>query len=279
MVTQTFFSENLESSSEDLDRFVVPVQHVRSVYGDFSGDCCWLMYQAFDGQFVFLSPFCMKVLLCWRDKSGELLTKLTARVLDVESMVQKEGTRKRYKPISFVPIGATFSVCDVDLEGLVPTDILDLFSAEIKQREDKRIQQEKIRQRKLRREARASAALAMQEKYAPPSAAELAAMPRLSPIEHDTIQESFQSMSMGGESESTFARIAQLGFAATGPALNENKGKQAGIGGTSPPSTNWVKSLSRAASRENDSEASHILERGKKKEKKVLFSAASRRQY
>jgi hypothetical protein len=197
-------------------------------------------------------------------------------------MVQKEGTRKRYKPISFVPIGATFSVCDIDLEDLVPKDILDLFSTEIKQKEDKRIQQEKIRQRKLRREEKASAALAVQEKkYAAPSAAELAAMPQLSPNGDEEIQRSFQSMSMRGESASSFARIARLGFAATGPALHEHQSKNGGSEGTSPASAKsvWGQSLSREASRENDSQSSQSLERGKKKEKKVLFSAASQRQY
>jgi len=282
LVTQKDIPEDLESFSGDLDKFQVPVQHVRSMYGEWSVDSCWSMYQAFDGQFVFLSPFCMKILLCWRDKTGELPSEIDGQVLDTESIVQSEDTRKRYKPISFVPIGATFSICDVDLEGLVPRDVLDLFSAEIKQKQAKRIQQEKIRQRKLRREAKASAALAVQEKDVPPSAAELAAMPQLSPSGDEEVQRSFQSLSMRGES--SFARIAQLGFAATGPALHENQSRQAGTSGTSPPSTSsvWAQSLSRVSSRDSDSQASHGLERGKKKEKKekkVLFSAASQRQY
>ena len=283
LVTQPkLSSEKVESFTDNLENFQVPVQHVRSMYGKCSDEGYWFMYHACDGQFAFLSPFCMKILLCWRDKIGELPSELSARVLDIESMVQKEGTRKRYKPMSFVPIGATFSVCDIDLGDLVPRDILELFSTEIKQKEDKRIQQEKVRQRKLRREAKASAALAVQEKkYAPPSAAELAAMPQLSPNGDQEIQRSFQSMSMGGESESSFARIARLGFAATGPALHEHQSKPGGVEGTSPARANsvWGQSFSRAVSRENDSQRSQSLERSKKKDKKVLFSAASQRQY
>lgn len=175
------------------------------------------IYQAADGGWVFLSMFNMSILGTWKKNHVDIPEILEAPIVALETVFQTEAMRKRYKVLSHIPLTAPFKFCEVDLDKIVPRDVLSLFQDEIKQRRVKRINAAKQKAKKLIKEAEAQKS----DQHKAPTLEELLAMPRLREDDDDqisTMPVSSSPMERGGVS---FARIAKLGFAATGPALGK----------------------------------------------------------
>ena len=145
-------------------------------------------------------------------------------------MVQTEAARKRLKVLSHLPLNGEFMLLEVDLEGILPPEAMAPFTEELAQRQRKRAQRAKREAQQLRREAAAAlAAKAAAETGL--SAAELRAMPRpgapLAPedlFEEEAVEEGGAESAPAPQDGVSFARIAALGFAATGPSLSEAAG-------------------------------------------------------
>jgi len=213
----------------------------------------YYFYQSIDGQLIFLSPFNMKMLV---DSVGACYTSLpheiTAPVLDLEEIEQNETTRKKMKWCGHLPLGGSFKLCEIDLRNILPAEALAPFEGELTQRGKKRMQIAKLEARKHHREIQKanSIAAAKAAAAAGPSAEELAAMPLpgafSDPVPVPVPKHSGELVFGGKEDETaaagaspastssfpgdssgggiSFARIAKMGFAATGPALGEGLG-------------------------------------------------------
>eukprot|EP01052_Picozoa_sp_SAG31_P031448 SAG31_NODE_3333_length_4395_cov_2.924814_2_plen_688_part_00 len=75
-------------------------------------------YQATDGQLVFLSPLDYRCLLTDAD---DLVVRLPATLANVKAMqverhIQDTETRKRFKFAAHIPLGATFTIVELDLQ-------------------------------------------------------------------------------------------------------------------------------------------------------------------
>jgi hypothetical protein len=215
-------------------------------------------YQSGDGQLIFLNPLNMRMLL---ESTGGSYTSLPheidALVLELEEIEQTEATRKRLKGCcGHLPLRLSFKLCEVDLREILPAEVLAPFEAELIHREKKRVQLAKLEARKTHREAIKAKSMEAAKAAAAtgPTAAELAAMPlpgaSTEPVavprasveefrgDEDEAGPSPSSSSSfpGGSSAGagagiSFARMAKMGFAATGPALGEGLG--------SPPTPPW----------------------------------------
>jgi len=167
--------------------------------------------------------------------------QLTAKVLEVEDVVQTDGTRRRMRLLSHLPLTATFTLCEVDL-----TEVMDhhmaAFAEEVAQRQRKREQRAKQVVRQAKREAAQEAAVAAAS--VGPSAAERKAMPALGgppavELPHSGLAGTGSETDAVEEEEGvveppaggiSFARIAKLGFAATGPAIGAGSSEPAASG-------------------------------------------------
>lgn len=89
--------------------------------GAVSGGCCagvspgdtaagaqredtFYFYQAEDGQWLFLAPFCMRALVAHYGSYAQLPARISARLLEVEELVQREAVRRRHKFLSHLPL-------------------------------------------------------------------------------------------------------------------------------------------------------------------------------
>jgi hypothetical protein len=186
----------------------------------------------------------------------------------LEQLVQSEVTRKRTKYLGHLPATASFTLAEVDLSDVLPSEALEPFAEELQQRQKRRqnrAQQEAKQHKQELAEAAARAAAAKG-----PSRAELKAMPRLpanigqlseedaleaaiakslglvgspeDPIlgaaspsgDSSALWESYEPVSENvPETGVSFANIARMGFAATGPSLGPGPSGS----GSSPPHT------------------------------------------
>jgi hypothetical protein len=115
-----------------------------------------------------------------------------------------------------------FKVCEVDLAPVVNPDVHAAFAAEVTQRRQKRDQRASREAAKEKRELMAAELMAA--KSAGPSAADLRAMPSLPGGADVALEEASDDVYLEATPGTSpdapsFARIAALGFAATGPAL------------------------------------------------------------
>lgn len=199
---------------------------------------------------------------------------ITAPLLEIEKIEQTESSRKRNKALGHLPLSGSYSLCEVDLSGILPSEAIAPFEEELLQRRKRRVQQAQRDARESRKEAAAMRAAAAASNQAIFSAEDLAAMPLPSASRlhegtalddsgsvdlqrvpdperlHDVpaiIQngavdiparspQDHERRSASGSSPPSFAIIAKLGYSATGPTLSESMG--GGIsGGSSPPTT------------------------------------------
>ena len=227
----------------------------------------YYFYQSADGQPLFLGPLNMKMLLEGSGGSSyaALPAQVTAPVLELEEVEMNEQNRKRLKSVMHWPLGGTLRLCEIDLKEVLPASALSSFQAELEQRVKKRAQHAKQEARKVQRESARAAAVAAAAEVKGPSAAELKAMPSLpgavpsqSSYHYNGDSNAVNTdeeiaaalaaaaaaagngeiedpaMSGGGGDGPSFARIAKMGFAATGPALGESSTTSTG---TSPASS------------------------------------------
>jgi hypothetical protein len=161
---------------------------------------------------------------------------LTATLLEVDDYVQCDLIRRRMKVLSHLPLNGSFKLCEVSLSELLPPESLEPFAEEMRQRQRRRSHRTKQEARQQQREAVAAAAAEAAALHTGLTSEELRAMPLPSasrgllaedayeyPIEDDSADGSFGESAFSSFSAPrdapSFARITQLGFAATGPAL------------------------------------------------------------
>ncbi|KAK9835882.1 hypothetical protein WJX74_010176 [Apatococcus lobatus] len=185
-------------------------------------------YQAADGQWVFLHPLDMRALLSHYGSFEACPHTLTAPLQELEEMTQEEHSRRRLKHLAHLPLGGAYKLGEVNLTSLLPAESLAPFQSELAAREKRRERRALQAAAAADREAAQEAALIAAG--AAPSAAELLAMPRPGPAPEDEAGALWFDESANGEGSSaeqvpppqagiSFAHMARMGFAATGPSL------------------------------------------------------------
>ena len=226
-----------------------------------SDDGKMYMYQKSDGQWTFLNLLNMKMLYAWKGNYDDLPSTISGRVLDIERFEQTEETRKRMRPCSHIPNRANITLCELDLGELLPQEVVDTFQQELSRR---RARREAVARQKAR-------ALRMQ-KQAEKESRETAVVDfRDMPPLVDTEEESAGLVEFGsveGQDGVSFAKIAELGFAALGPSLTEAEAS------SSPPiaaqDSVWT-------SRNRNTPSEPTVK--KKGSKQILLFSTSQRQY
>ncbi|XP_074309205.1 uncharacterized protein LOC141643796 isoform X2 [Silene latifolia] len=250
-------------------------------------------YQAVDGQPIILHPLNMKCLLYHFGSYEQLPSRVTGKILQLESVTQSEAMRRRYRYLSHFPLTTTFQLCEIDIRETLPLEALSPFMDEIKKREKQRKWIEK-KEREDRSKAEAVAAYSL-------------------PITYNTIQSSYEGSSTFsmddfealGSSTATvalsppvnggrqlFANVARLGFAAGGdsPSLNRQEAsfqstmESSSSAGSSQRQGQGLRSFANVISRDVPKETPDsrtLNESGKKgkKQTRVLLSTAGGRRY
>lgn len=178
----------------------------------------YTFYQSADGQFLILHPLNMKALLQHYGDYESLPPSIEADIVELESVTQTEGTRKRYRYLSHLPLTAHFQLCEVDLSQMLPQEAFTPFLDEIRTRQQRRrrvIHQEKVEKAK---EERLAASMAASQPRAPSPADFAAYMQSLQmedPVSSDfELEEStIVSASPPSDSRSLFSNVAKMGFA------------------------------------------------------------------
>ncbi|WPT16829.1 RING finger protein 10 [Picochlorum sp. SENEW3] len=239
------------------------------------------LYQKSDGQWIFLNTLNMKILHRWKEGYQELPKSIQAHVLEVERYTQTEQMQKRLRVFSHIPVSATFYLCEVDLSDIIPADIMVEFQDELLKRKEKRILAEKQRARLEKRDRRKKTVESERLPF------RIEDMPRLTGGSDDDDQAHHifgdDTNTDAGQPGINYAKIAELGFAATGPSLG---GSGEEMPSTSPPlghAPAWV-SISSGASTERlqtDPPLPEISKPGSRKKKgtKQLLFSTSQRQY
>ncbi|KAH9329197.1 hypothetical protein KI387_001305 [Taxus chinensis] len=182
-------------------------------------------YQAADGQLVVLHPLNMKCLLHHYGSYDLLPPSIYGKILEMETVTQTEGIRKRYRYLSHFPLTTTFQLSEIDLSNILPASVFSPFSDEI----GKRVAERRHRQKQeARTRQRAATTVTLQTKLSlteaeftvpicndkPPSSADFEALgdPKGVSMSPPVLDE-----------RKLFSRVARLGFAAgyDPPALKE----------------------------------------------------------
>ncbi|GLC37445.1 hypothetical protein PLESTM_000585400 [Pleodorina starrii] len=135
-------------------------------------------YQAADGSWVFLNPVNLRCLLHAYGSYDSCPPVITARLLELEDVVQAEAVRRRWRFLSHLPLAGAFKLCEVAMAELVPPESLAPFADELAAREKRRRRQRADERRQAAADAAAAARAAAARLG--PSAEELQAMPSLS---------------------------------------------------------------------------------------------------
>jgi len=125
-------------------------------------------YQCEDGRAIFLHPFSCKMLLHHASLASSP-EALRVQVTSAENHTLSEELRKRHTILRHLPLGSTFTFCEVDLVPVVGAATMEHFADEIKARVKQRKTQA-LRQRR-EQEKRDSAAMAEGGQYAIEAAA------------------------------------------------------------------------------------------------------------
>lgn len=98
----------------------------------------YTFYQVSDGQHLILHPLNMRCLLNHFGGSDMLPPRITAKILELETVTQSEAVRKRYRFLGHFSLTTTFQFCEIDLSDIVSPSSLAPFLDEIKKREKQR---------------------------------------------------------------------------------------------------------------------------------------------
>jgi hypothetical protein len=204
------------------------------------------LFQLADGQPVFLHPLNARMLAAHHGSFAACPFTVAARVLELEAAAQDEGGRRRLRALAHLPLGARYSLAEVDLAPLLPPAALTPFAEELAARAARRAGRARKAAAAARREAAAEAAARRAAARTGISAAELRAMPlpgeaapaagAAAPADKGEEDggdgfEAYDAVALGaspGARGVSFAAIARDGFGATGPALG---GPEAAPGG------------------------------------------------
>lgn len=221
------------------------------------------MYQKSDGQWIFLNLFNMKMMYSWKRNYDDMPLTISGRILDVERFEQTDETRKRMRPFSHIPTHANVTLCEIDLRGILPEEVVNTFEQEISRRRARREAVAQQKAKALRRQKKAEKEL--QET----AVVDFSHMPPLVETEYESIGMT-EFGSLEGQEGVSFAKIAEFGFAALGPSLTE--------GEASPcPSSAQIHQQSVWASRNKSAPNEPSVK--KKGSKQILLFSTSQRQY
>ncbi|KXZ43366.1 hypothetical protein GPECTOR_92g589 [Gonium pectorale] len=134
-------------------------------------------YQAADGSWLFLHPLSLRCLLSHYGSYDACPPVITARLLELEDVVQADAVRRRWRFLSHLPLGGAFKLCELAMAELLPPEALAPFADELAAREKRRRRQRADDRRQAAAEAAAAARAAAARLG--PSAEELQAMPAL----------------------------------------------------------------------------------------------------
>lgn len=95
-------------------------------------------HQSVDGQYIFLLPFCIKILKAHFSAYPNFPARLKAPVLELEWHAMTFENRKRFKQLAHLPLGTQFALAEIDLSKIVPAHILRNFKPELQARKEQR---------------------------------------------------------------------------------------------------------------------------------------------
>ncbi|KAK9117707.1 hypothetical protein Sjap_016654 [Stephania japonica] len=116
----------------------------------------YTFYQVVDGQHVILHPLNMKCLLNYYGSYDLLPPRINGEIVQLESVIQSEAMRRRYRYLSHLPLTTTFQLCEIDIGKILPRDALSPFMEEIKKREAGR---KRLAKKELKEKTKAEAAV------------------------------------------------------------------------------------------------------------------------
>ncbi|KAK9749952.1 hypothetical protein RND81_02G161200 [Saponaria officinalis] len=246
-------------------------------------------YQAVNGQPIILHPLNMKCLLHHYGSYDQLPSRVSGKILQLESVTQSEAMRRRYRYLSHFPLTTTFQLCEIDIREILPLEAPSPFMDEIKKREKQRKWLAK-KEHEDRSKAEAVAAYSLpipynmvQSSFDGPSAF---SMDDFEVLGNSTTTVASSPPVQGGRQ--LFANVARLGFAAGGdsPSLCRQETtsrpptETSSNAGTTQALRSFANVIAREASTET-SDARKTIEAGKKgkKQNRVLLSTAGGRRY
>ena len=119
-----------------------------SAANDKSEQVVYLYQFAGNGKNVFLHPFSVRCLLNQYGDMSSFPTELKgARVVDVEQVVASPESKKRYPFLSHIPLSATVTFVEVDLNKWLDERTKEEMGDQIKKRQVKRMKRRKARRR------------------------------------------------------------------------------------------------------------------------------------
>jgi len=116
-------------------------------------DKFYYIYQANDGQQLFLHPLDIKILLNQFHSFEKFPERIEGEILEIESLTQTEVTRKKYRSLDFLPLSSYFQLVEIDLRNSVSHRTLEPFQDELKKRSAKRKKKKQLQvQEKMQEE-------------------------------------------------------------------------------------------------------------------------------
>lgn len=253
----------------------------------------YTFYQVSDGQHLILHPLNMRCLLNHFGGSDMLPPRITAKILELETVTQSEAIRKRYRFLSHFSLTTTFQFCEIDLSDVVSPNSLAPFLDEIKKREKqrKRAAKKEESERVKAEVAAAVQASAMRFEYTNSSQSHNDVMFSLDDFEA-LGNNAGPSTSPPASERKLFSDVTRLGFASAqdSPPLRLGTGDANGQSETSrdqgplaTPALSFASiiSSSRAVTAADNSEMQKANGAGKKGKKatRVLLSTGGGRRY
>lgn len=253
----------------------------------------YTFYQVSDGQHLILHPLNMRCLLSHFGGSDMLPPRITAKILELETVTQSEAIRKRYRFLSHFSLTTTFQFCEIDLSDVVSPNSLAPFLDEIKKREKqrKRAAKKEESERVKAEVAAAVQASAMRFEYTNSSQSHNDVMFSLDDFEA-LGNNAGPSTSPPASERKLFSDVTRLGFASAqdSPPLRLGTGDANGQSETSrdqgplaTPALSFASiiSSSRAVTAADNSEMQKANGAGKKGKKatRVLLSTGGGRRY
>ncbi|KAK9108610.1 hypothetical protein Syun_024621 [Stephania yunnanensis] len=152
-VGQSADLEEVLSSSYDEEKSIHRYSNASKLVNEKDS---YTFYQVVDGQHIILHPLNMKCLLNYYGSYDLLPQRINGEIVQLETVVQSEPMRRRYRYLSHLPLTTTFQLCEIDIGKILPRNVLSPFMEEIKKREAER---KRLAKKELKEKAKAEAAV------------------------------------------------------------------------------------------------------------------------
>nr|GMC99538.1 RING finger protein 10 isoform X1 [Ipomoea batatas] len=275
------------SPSNDND---MSTQEIAGGFSDTQNRSSYIFYQAVDGQHLIIHPLNMKCLLHYYGSYDRLPSRISGKILQLETVSQSEAIRRRYRYLSHFSLTTLFQLCEIDLLKVLPADALSPFMTEIKNREKQRKQVARMEhQEKMKAETTGFQYAPLSYNLADTSYVD---QPAFSNDDFEALGNSavISSSPPAVAGKLLFSNVARLGFAAghDSPALKLEDalpkiGASQNTSGETGPKHAGTLSFANVTSRAktvedpNVSKASEVGKKGKKPNRVLLSTSSSRR--